>query len=160
MGGDDLAFTVGTNQALINVDEKTTLMIRHSDSNYPDYKAAMPEPVNTVKITKLQAMKVLKQANLLSDSTIQGVKLAFNGHIDVLMLHPEHGTYQREGAIEFEGEPFEEVIEVGFNVKYLLDAFGTLEKDESQAYIGVKDKETPMVIGHQDFNAVVMPMRI
>ena len=69
----------------------------------------------------------------------------------------EQEEAQEELDVDYKGE----VLDIGFNVQYLLDVLNNLEVEEIDCALG--DANSSALItkpGQEDFKYVVMPMRI
>ena len=155
---EDLSFTVGERNAVTKIDG-ATLTIRLSDGKFPDYKAVVGEPEHTVTIKREDAKPTLKQAAIMTSETYGGIRVSFNGQIDVEVINPDAGTYQKNQAIPCTGE-VDPPIEVGMKLKYIADVINTAPKDDTEITVGVTDKSSGVHFQHGDFHGMVMPMRI
>ena len=141
-------------------DGQTSLLARLVDVKFPDYKQVLPTNFsNTIRIEKKQMLDALQRAAVVLQDKNKGVKIYI-------------GENKMEiRAISDEGETLEEIpvnkltqpLDVGFNVKYLIDALGTYEGEEVCFSVG--DEVSPACIfANEDDRfkqlSVVMPMRV
>lgn len=131
---------------------------RAMESKFPDYQAVIPDPTQSVIITKKDVVASFKQALILCDGAFQGVRMKINGGIDVSLHNPEKGSYQRAN-IPCKGTAKEEV-EIGINAKYFLQAVNTAKEGDTEIEVGFTDDKSPLQFKHGDFFALLMPMRI
>ncbi len=129
------------------------------DGRFPDYETAIP--IGADLITKVQRDSLraaLSRAAILSNEKYRGVRLRFMpGKLSVEAHNPE----QEQAVEELAADSDFEEMEVGFNVKYLLDALGVLDSEEVR--LCLRDGQSSMLIQdgeHEDVRHVVMPMRL
>jgi len=154
----DLSFTVGERNAVAKIGD-AMFCIRTTDTRFPDYRAVVDTPKHTVTVKKSDAKPAMKQAAILTDKTYGGIKVSFNGQIDIEVINPDQGTYQKNEAIPCEGK-VDPAVEVGMRLKYMADIIATAPKDDTEIEIGVTDETCPVHFQHEDFHGLVMPMRI
>uniref|UniRef100_A0A6M3JN28 Putative DNA polymerase n=1 Tax=viral metagenome TaxID=1070528 RepID=A0A6M3JN28_9ZZZZ len=156
---DSLSFKVGERYVVTKIDG-ATLSIRPPEGKFPDYRTVINDPEQTITVKKSDALPALKQAAILTDATYGGIRVSFNGHVDVSVINPERGTYEKQAAIACRGK-VDPTVEVGMRLKYVLDCIGTAPKDDTEIEIGVTDNSRGVHFKHgTDFHGMVMPMRL
>ncbi|MCK5897192.1 MAG: DNA polymerase III subunit beta, partial [Cocleimonas sp.] len=97
------------------------------DGKYPDYQAAVPASSKYhIEIERLLFRDTLSRIAILSNEKFRGIRLGF--HEGIMKLHstnPEKETANEEIDIEYSGE----LLEIGFNVSYLLEAINHIDTD-------------------------------
>lgn len=137
---------------------KARIIARTIEGDFPDYKMVIPKSSeHHVTMKKSDVTKALAQALLMRSDKYCGAKMTFNGGIDIEVVNPEKGEYQKTNIPLVSGN-VEPSIEMAFNLSYLLDVMDVLEKD-AEVEVGLKDDVNPLVFTHGEFKAVVMPMR-
>ena len=129
------------------------------DGKFPDYTRVIPKnhPKKiTLKRTVLQA--ALQRASILTSDKFKGVRwILAEGSLKISCSNNEQEEAQEELDVDYKGE----VLDIGFNVQYLLDVLNNLEVEEIDCALG--DANSSALItkpGQEDFKYVVMPMRI
>lgn len=133
---------------------------RAYEFSFPDYKMVMPnrEQQKTVTLDKKSFEKPLSQAMTISNSNYAAMKLKFNGGIDMEFNNPERGGYQKV-SIPITGKNYgEEEVAVGLNMRFLRDAMRPVDSEKLE--IRFSDSNKPIVMGHENFTALVMPTRV
>jgi DNA polymerase-3 subunit beta len=129
------------------------------DGTFPDYERVIP--VGNDKVLEVDA-RVFAQAvdrvSTISTDKSRAVKLALGpGNLVLSANSPESGTATEEIEIGYDGE----VIEIGFNSRYLLDITQQIEGDDARFIMA--DAGSPAIVQDaQDEGAlyVLMPMRV
>jgi len=138
---------------------KAKIIARTIEGDFPDYKMVIPKSSEYhVTMKKSDVTKALAQAMLMRSDKYCGAKMTFNGGIDIEVVNPEKGEYQKTNIPLVSGT-VEPAVEMAFNLYYIQDIMDTLEKD-AEVEVGLKDEKNPLVFTHGEFTAVVMPMRI
>ena len=139
--------------------EKTKLIMRMVDGDFPDYKRVIPEKTkNFATINRELFLNSLKRISVLSSEKSKGVKVNINN--DCLTLYssnPDIGDAKEELDSIYTGPE----ISIGFNAKYIIDILQSINKENIFLYL--KDNISPGLIQPEDdegYLAVIMPMRL
>ncbi|MFN7065927.1 MAG: DNA polymerase III subunit beta [Aquificaceae bacterium] len=137
------------------------LSLRFLEGEYPDYMAVIPTGFNhEILAGKAIFLESLKRLSSIAESSAFPVKITFSDNLAILEISdPEYGEGRDELDIDYSGEP----IEVGFNGKYLIEAFDSFDVD--RVWIRIVDPDSAVVIESDDrekdpYLCVVMPMRL
>ncbi len=135
------------------------LFIRLIEGEYPDYRQVVPKSSEkTLKIPREELLSALRRVSLLANEKSRGVKLSMSEHCLVITSsNPDVGDAREELDVQFEGD----LLEIGFNAKYLLDCLAVTKSPEVTFFL--KDKLSPGIMRGQDeahHTYVIMPMRI
>lgn len=146
------------NNAMIKKDQ-TVVIMRLVDGDFPDYKRVIPQPSDNKAIIPAEIFfHALRRMAILSSEKSRGVKLVLNnGQLEISSSNPELGDAREDFEIEYSGQ----VIEIGFNARYMLDIIQA--QDEEKVMLQVQDNMSPGLLtpaSNEDFLAVVMPMRL
>jgi DNA polymerase-3 subunit beta len=134
------------------------LTSRIIDGAFPDYRQIIPKESTTeAVILKQDLLNALKLSNIFSDKFNQ-VNLSIKPKDKVFELSSKNNdigenTTQLDAAISGES------IELGFNYKYFLDCFQSINTDS--VLIKLNQPSKPMVIrgnGDSSFTYLIMPM--
>lgn len=136
------------------------LSARLIDGTYPDYEQAIPLHNDKTLIveSKIFASAVDRVATVTSDK-LRVIKM--NVSDNALMLSAatqEFGSASEEMAVDF---PYEQSVEIGFNVLYLFDIAQQIPDDETE--IRLCNGDAPAIIqsiADKDALYVLMPMRV
>ena len=106
-------------------DGQTSLLARLVDVKFPDYKQVLPTNFkNTIKIEKKQLTDALQRASVVLQEKNKGVKIYIGENKMEIRSTSDDGETIEEVPIDKLTEP----LDVGFNVKYLIDALSTYEE--------------------------------
>lgn len=138
------------------------LSSRLVDGQFPDYKNAIPVYNNKVMITPLeefnQAAERVATLAFVTDK-IRIIKLkAQNNRATLYSDTQELGHASEEFSVDY---PYDEPLDIGFNVRYLLDILGQIEGEEAQLMF--EHSNAPVLIkGTLSPNSfyVLMPLRV
>ena len=136
-----------------------TLVSKLIDGTFPDYERVIPTANS--KLLELP-VKVLSQAidrvSTISTEKTRGIKFTLNkGNITLAASSPENGSAQEEVPANYAAD----LIEIGFNSRYMLEVLSQFEGDTAQMLLS--DGASPALLRDPaDATAlyVVMPMRI
>ncbi|MEK9174785.1 MAG: DNA polymerase III subunit beta [Patescibacteria group bacterium] len=156
---EDLNVVIEKNQIGF-FSEKTEIVSRLVEGNYPDYKKLIPSEFNTVAgLNKDDFVKIVKLVGLFS-SRVSDIKLSFVKEPQAkLMMYAgdsDLGENDSELAVDLTGEN----LEVKFNWKYLVDGVAGLTG--SRALFNFIDETRPCLIKSPEdksFLYIVMPIR-
>jgi len=151
-----LAFT--ENNA-IAMKDKTIVVMRLVDGEFPDYTRVIPNDVSQSSfIDRNSFLHALRRISVLSNEKSRGVKFNFSGtKLELSSSQAEVGEASEELDIQFNGQD----ISIGFNAKYIIDILQAL--DTEQIEFSLRDNVSPGMVrtsGAEGFLAVVMPMRL
>lgn len=138
------------------------IVARCVPAKFPDYTAVIPKKAKHHMEVLREALETpLKQALIIGSSTSPGVKITFNGGIDVEYRNPDLGGYQKVQVPIVSGGVKGTPLEVGINPKYILDALGNATKDtKGKIKVALTDHSSPITFVNGNFMGLVMPMRI
>jgi DNA polymerase-3 subunit beta len=138
---------------------KATLVSKLIDGTFPDYERVIP--ANNDKILEVSTdafSRAVDRVSVISADKARGIKLAVApGKLTFSASSTEHGTAQEELEVTYGSD----LIEIGFNARYLLDIMGQIEGDTAQ-YV-LSDSSAPALVRDPlDVGAlyVIMPMRV
>ncbi len=139
--------------------EDIVLFTRLIDAEFPDYKQVTPESTKIdVVVERDQFLSALKRVSILSSEKTRSVKLKLDAEgITLLSVSPEVGEARETVPLEYDGD----VVELGFNSRYLIDVLEVVGSDSVK--LGFIDELSPAVIKPlegEDFVSVIMPMRV
>lgn len=135
------------------------------DQKFPDYEPIIPKRHDTRTIVNTaEVLKACRQASIFARDSLDTVRVLIKpgeelepGKVTVVARADETGDNQSELEATVVGNE----IEIGFNVKYLIEAFSAV--DTPQAAIETTQPRSPAVIraiGDDHFFHLVMPMHL
>lgn len=141
--------------------EDFSLSVRFLEGEYPDYMSVIPSSFNhEIIASKSSLLESLKRLSSIAESSAFPVKITFSDHLAILEISdPEYGEGKDEVDVDYGGE----VLEIGFNGKYLIEALDSFDVD--RIVIKVVDPDSAVVIESDDtetdpYLCIVMPMRL
>ncbi|GIV84321.1 MAG: DNA polymerase III subunit beta [Candidatus Roseilinea sp.] len=135
------------------------------DQKFPDYEPIIPKRYDTRTIVNTAEMlKACRQASIFARDSLDTVRMVVKpaeelepGKVTIVARADETGDNQSELEATVVGSE----IEIGFNVKYLIEAFSAV--DTPQTAIETTQPRSPAVIralGDDHFFHLVMPMHL
>jgi len=141
---------------------KSLMIIRLIEGDFPEYEQVIPK--NNDKKLLLDKDKVygsLRRVSTMVSERGEGVKIQLKPNLmELSTFHQDFGDAMEEVDIFYDGPPFE----IGFNVKYLLDALSVMDTD--RVSMELKDEGSPCLIQPTQSSetenqfCIIMPMRI
>lgn len=135
-----------------------TLMGRLLEGEYPEYRAVIPNDVNSsLMVDKKAFLPLLKRIIIFTSPNFKAVSLSIAAEtLELSIKNPEVGESQEEYAASYDGEPFE----TAFNAQYFIDALNVMKSEKVRIRLE-KDKRAFLITGEEDpgYLMVIMPMR-
>jgi DNA polymerase-3 subunit beta len=104
-----------------------TITSKLLDGKFPDYERVIPRDGNKVIVGNRELLKdAFHRASALFSEKFRGVRLRLSeARLKVLASNPEQDEVEEDLEVEYQGQE----IEVGFNVRYLIDFLGVVQSD-------------------------------
>ncbi len=143
---------------LFRLEEKV-IISRRLEGEFLPYKNAIPSTHSfSLLVDRRQFAASIERAALLVSPTVRvPIRCSFDYNMIKLATTTNMGKFYDE----FEVEPFQNTLEVGFNHRLMLDALAAC--DEPQVRIELGNAKTPIVlkpVEGEDFIFLVLPMRL
>jgi len=136
--------------------EEYEVTSRILSGEFIDYKKMFVDYPNQTIVDRKNIIECLKRAIICcDDKTKNALKCNFNENILSVNLHKSNSEYEESVNLEV---PIEEPVEIGFNVRYLLDAMNSFMSDKVSVKLGTGMQA--MIIDDGDLNAMVLPVRL
>lgn len=152
--------TIGVDgHTLFTSADGITVAVKLIDAAYPDVATMLAsiKGDNTLTVDRAQVIDSLRRVQVMT-SELRGVRLTMGG--DTLRLssdNPDMGEISDEIAAEYDGDP----LAVGFNVRLLVDALGSMTADQVTVTLGTElDPARIVPLGDARHTCIVMPMRL
>jgi DNA polymerase III subunit beta len=160
--GEDKAVTLNVAKAGGNAffrHDDVLLSVKLADEAFPPYGKVIPkQQQRRVVMSRALLIDSLKRISLVANDKSGAVRFEVTpGALRITSENPDVGEGSEELDVDFAGEG----VEIGFNVRYLLDALNALTEDEVALELGGQlDPGVIKPVGATDFIGVIMPMRI
>ena len=124
--------------------------------DFIDYKKIFLEFPNQTIIDRHTMTECLKRAMICSDDKNKNVlKCNFEENTLFVTLHKSKSEYEEIVNLEV---PVMESLEIGFNIRFLLDAMNSFMSDKLSIKLG--SGLQPMIIDDGELNAMVLPIKL
>ena len=158
-GSDYIEMAIRDRRACVFKKDGTILRVMLIDAEYPDYKKVMPKDEGTeIHVDRDRMLHSLRRMSVMSSERFSGVKIELSGgKILLSSINPDVGEAKDEIDISYQGEN----MEVGYNVRYLIDAIEVIH--ENNISLRMRGKEGPGVIQpieSKNYTCIVMPIKL
>lgn len=160
LGNSDepVTFQLGNNHIRL-ITSEMTFITKLIDGRFPDYQRVVPQAGDKLVTADRQTLRqALSRASILSNEKYRSVRFKFsNNTLQVLAHNPEQEEAEEDIVVEYNGE----ILEIGFNASYVMDALGVIGTDS--IIMELTDQNSCCLIRSaesQDAKYVVMPMRL
>ena len=138
---------------------KTILISKLIDGNFPDYQRVIPKNNNNiVTVDRQKFSEAVDRVSTITSEKSRAIKFRIlNNLVNMTSSDPENGTATEDINVQYEGAE----IEIGFNSKYILEMINQL--DEEKLILEFNDSMSPLIVKDSSKNNliyVLMPMRV
>ena len=138
--------------------EDVTLTSKLIDGTYPDYERVIPtDNDKSLEMSVKSLASAVDRVSVVAERTRAIKMITGTNHVSITTSSPELGSAQEEIDATYNGE----VLEIGYNFRYLLDILAEITGDVVK--ISFADASSPSVIYDTSDNSavfVLMPMRV
>ena len=155
---DPLQIELSANQVRFQFGE-VVLVSKLIDGKFPDYERVIPVALkNTVTLKRTSLLQSMIRAAILTTEKFRGVRLMLaSGVLKIMSTNAEQEEAQEEIEVDFNGD----LVDVGFNVSYLLDLLNNTSSENVEWGFNDANSSSLLTIpGQSNLKYVVMPMRI
>lgn len=157
-GKEEVKIGVKEGKFILKMDD-ILLRVSLIEENYPDYRRVVPKDSGIeIFVDKKQIMHSLRRMDVMSSDKYSGVKIKLIDNKMVLnSTNPDVGEANDEIDISYAGNE----LEVGYNVKYLIDAIDVI--DENTISFEMRDDEGAGIIkaaGIEQYMCIIMPIKL
>ena len=151
---------VGIQQGVCILKKNDTILrISLIDSDYPDYEKVIPSEQGVeVKLNKDEILHSLRRMGVISSERFSGVKIQLTDKKMILSsINPDVGEAQDELDVDYSGAEFE----MGYNVRYLIDAIDVI--GDNEILLEMRESHGPGVVrstGSDNYKCIIMPLRL
>jgi len=153
-----VSIEIAANQVRFILDD-LEILSKLIEGRFPDFERVIPQKhTKTIVFSREELLGALMRVAILTTDKFKGVRLILSqGQLRISSTNAEQEEAQEELAISYEGE----VIDIGFNVQYLIEVLTTLNSDTIKLSLLDQSSSALLTIDTDpDFRYVVMPMRI
>jgi DNA polymerase-3 subunit beta len=129
------------------------------DGKFPDYNRVIPVGhQNKFSVNRVAVLTAMQRASILSNEKYRGIRMVLsNNNLKLISTNTE----QEEAEEELEVEYTKEVLDIGFNVTYLIDVLNNVSDETIEfAFADANSSCLITVPNDENYKYVVMPMRI
>ena len=129
------------------------------EGKFPDYQRVIPTGYkNSFGLSREELIGCLQRAAILTNEKFKGVRCIIGeGSLKISCTNTDQEEAQEEVEIDYHGE----VIDIGFNVTYLLDVLTHIKSETLVMSLGDANSSALFTTAdNSEFKYVVMPMRI
>jgi len=165
-GGDreteKINISIGEKHLLFNAGPASggvQFLTRLIEGTYPNYENVIPQ-ANEKKILIERDIftRVLRRVSVMSKERASAVRFDIGeDKLVVSSSSPDLGEATEEVPIEYKGDN----LSLGFNARYVIDAFGVMRSE--RIILELQDQLSPVLVkeeGDETYRCVLMPMRI
>jgi DNA polymerase-3 subunit beta len=129
------------------------------DGKFPDYNRVIPiGHKNTFSVNRVAVLTAMQRASILSNEKYRGIRMVLNNNNLKLI---STNTEQEEAEEELEVEYSKGLLDIGFNVTYLIDVLNNvIDETIVFAFADANSSCLITVPNDENYKYVVMPMRI
>ncbi len=129
------------------------------DGKFPDYNRVIPTAHGKkIELERVALLSALSRAAILSNEKFRGVRLVLgDDQLKIICTNSEQEEAEEQIPVAYAGE----VIDIGFNITYLLDVLSNLGGEKVNFAFGDANSSALVTLPERDdYKYVVMPMRI
>ena len=154
---EEIIIELAKNQARLNFSN-TSLITKIIDGKFPDYDRVIPNYSNHLTLNKAIITQALQRAAILSNEKFKGIRFVLTEkNLRLISSNNEQEESQEDIETTYQGQ----VIDIGFNVNYLLEGLNNIPNENVTFSFGDANSSILLTIpNNEDFKYVVMPMRI
>ena len=157
-GGESVHITLGASHIRAKTGDFmfTSKLV---DGKFPDYERVIPKGGNKIIVGDRQMLRqAFQRASILSNEKYRGIRLILSdGQLKVIANNPEQEEAEEELSLAYHGDS----MEIGFNVRYLLDVLSVLSGDSVKMILSDPNSSALLEESEAgDSTYVVMPMRL
>lgn len=153
-----IRISIGQNHIRLT-DSQFSFSSKLIDGRFPDYRRVLPRNSSRQLTAHRSVLKdACVRASILSNEKYRGVRFTMTPQeLQIVANNPEHEQAEEVIEVEYNAE----LLEIGFNVGYVLDVLNTLNTDLVIMHLSDANSSTLVEgVGNPGALYVVMPMRL
>lgn len=154
----EVTIEIAANQARFILDD-LEILSKLIEGRFPDYQRVIPQNHNKkIDFDRELLLGALARVAILTSDKFKGVRLILSSEqLRISSTNAEQEEAQEDIAIDYQGE----LLDIGFNVQYLIEVLTTLHADTICLFLLDQNSSALLTASTDpDFRYVVMPMRI
>ncbi|SFV68379.1 DNA polymerase III beta subunit [hydrothermal vent metagenome] len=158
-GDNNVNLTISENYIIVNANNEIILKSRLIDSSFPDYQQVVPTELNNpIIINRNEFLTCLHQAAVFIDERTKSVKLIFEQNTLKIQTKSENGRADIELTTQ---TTLDDILEVGFNINYLIQSLEKLDSDNVKFIMPNKDSSC-LIVNEDDVSIkyIIMPLKL
>lgn len=155
---EDVSIVVGSNHIRATTSE-FTFTSKLVDGKFPDYERVLPRSSTKALFgDRSELRQAFSRTAILSNEKYRGVRLLLSDNtLQIVANNPEQEEAEEIVSVDYQGE----LLEIGFNVSYLLDVLGVLSGEKVKMSLSDSNSSALLEESEEsDSQYVVMPMRL
>ncbi len=158
-GKSDLLLSMDEAFLYLSADDSYFLSIRLISREYPRYQAVIPSKTTySLVIDRDSFLESIRRIKIMASERSNGIRMLLReNELELMANHSSLGDAREKMLVDYVGKE----MDIGFNAKYLIDAFNTL--DEGDVRIELNNELSPVVIKSETlphYLGLVMPLKI
>lgn len=129
------------------------------DGKFPDYTRVIPiGHQNSFTVGRVAILQAMQRASILSNEKYRGIRMVLaKNNLRLISTNSEQEEAEEELEINYSGD----VLDIGFNVTYMIDVLNNMGSENiTFSFADANSSCLVTVPGDDDYRYVVMPMRI
>ncbi len=160
LASDDqlIRLSIGQNHVRL-IDQQFSFSSKLIDGRFPDYRRVLPRNSSRQLTAHRSVLKdACVRASILSNEKYRGVRFTLTpNELQIVANNPEHEQAEEVIEVEYNSD----LLEIGFNVGYVLDVLNTLSTDLVIMHLSDSNSSSLVEgVGNPGSLYVVMPMRL
>ena len=148
-----------TGNSGVVLGDRMVLVTRLLEGRFPDYNMVIPKKNNKVMSTgRKDLLDMMRRVSVMSSDDFKAVKFSLAAkELTLIAVNPDIGEARDSLPVEYEGD----LVEVGFNPRYFIEALSSLKSDIIE--VSLLDQDHPCKLTapeEKGFIGVIMPMKI
>lgn len=155
---EEISLVIGTHHLRVIMPD-ISMTTKLLEGKFPDYERIIPRGGNKIVIVARHMLKeAFQRAAALFSDKFRGIRLHLSsGRLRILAINTEQEEVEEDLEIEYQGE----ALEIGFNVKYLIDFLSVIQTEGVQfTFSDANNSARVEAVGGAGSVYVIMPMRI
>lgn len=161
--GEKVKVNIGKNYISFNISEDTSLTSRLIEGTFPNYEQVIPKETDKqIRVNTKSLFDATRRTSILIEEKSSLIKFqATKDNLTIIGSTPSYGEAREEVEIALKGEG----IDIGFNVRYIMDVLRVIDTEEM--VIELSNPASPVIIRpyskdmkEKNYLCVIMPVRL
>ena len=129
------------------------------DGKFPDYQRVIPNNFkNSFLLERNSFLQALQRVSILINEKFKGIRFILSKNLlKIISTNNEQEEAEEEIEVTYEGE----LIDIGFNINYLIDVLTNIQVEKFELCLNDSNSSVLFKLPNEDrFKYIVMPMRI